>query len=339
MAWRDMRARVLRVLAVLAIAAALPAANAQSEQPVARVGIVIAAGPTLFPNIRPENASVRVSIVQGLRERGWIEGQNLTIELRMADGHYERLPSLVAELARLPVHVIVAASEPVAKAAAGTTHAVPIVFAILSDPVRAGLVESLARPGGNLTGTSGFLPELTGKQLELLKEAAPAVRRVALLVHPDNPSMTDVVRSAQDAADALGIQLHVVPVREAAALPDAYRAILAARAQALVVMSGEGTLRAMQRGIGAFALTHRMALVSAARCEHPGCLMSYGIDIEFHVRRAAHHVDRILKGAKPADLPVERATKFHLAFNLATARAIDLAIPDKVIRLADEVID
>jgi putative ABC transport system substrate-binding protein len=279
------------------------------------------------------------SFRQGLRELGHIEGQNILIEYRWADGQFERLPPLAAELAHLKVNVIVASNTPAALAAKHATRTIPIVLVTSGDPVGSGLVASLARPGGNVTGLS-LSPTLaiSGKQLELLKEAFPTVSHVAVLANPANPPTAGLLTETERAARSLGLRLRVVQVREPKQFDDAFATIKNERLPALLVIPDP--LVNDERGkIVAFAATNRLPAIYPYRTfVDTGGLMSYGVDLSDLSRRAATYIDRILKGAKPAELPIEQPTKFELVVNLKTAKALGLTIAPSLLLRADQVI-
>ena len=277
---------------------------------------------------------------QGLRELGWIEGQNLVIEHRFAEGRAERFPDLAAALVRLRVDVIVTSSgEPAILAAKRATTTTPIVMAISGDPVETGLVASLARPGGNVTGLTILATEVAGKRLELLKEAVPRASRVAVLWNAAYPGKAFELRETQAAARVLGVSLWPVEVREPNDLPGAFSAIARAGPDALITFADPLT-NTERRRIVDFAVRNRLPMISAVRpFADEGGLMTYGPNIADMCRRAATYVDKILKGAKPADLPVEQPTKFDLVINLKTAKALGLTIPPSVLLRADRVIE
>jgi len=298
------------------------AAEAQRAGKVPRVGY-----------LSQDSAFVEV-FRQGLRELGYVEGQNIAIEYRSAEGKDERLPGLAAELVRLKVDVIVAASPPATEAAKQATSTIPIVFPVSGDPVAEGFVASLARPGGNLTGLATIGPELLGKQLEMLKTVAPKVSRVAVL---QNPSQ-QVQRQAEDAARALGVQLQVLKARTPSEIEAAFAAMSSQRAGSVLVMR-DALFFAQQTQIVALAAKSRLPAVYGFREQaEAGGLMAYGASTSQLFRRAATYVDKILKGDKPADLPVEQPTKFELVINLKTAKMLGLTIPPSLLGQADQVI-
>ena len=276
--------------------------------------------------------------LEGMRALGYVEGQNLVMEYRGAEGQYEWLPALAAELVRLKVDVIVTGSTPGALAAKEATQTIPIVMAAIGDAVGSGLVASLARPGSNITGLSVLDPELVGKQLEFLKDVLPTVSRVALLWNPANPVHARIVREADVAAQRLGVQLHHVEARGPEALDSAFVAMTRAHAHALLVV-GDEMFASHRKRLAELAATSRLPTMhNVRRFVEAGGLMAYGPSSRDLSRRAAVYVDKILKGAKPADLPVEQPTKFDLVINLKTAQALGITIPPSLLFLADEVI-
>jgi putative ABC transport system substrate-binding protein len=273
-----------------------------------------------------------------LRELGYVEGQNLVVEYRWADGDIARLPALAAELVRLRVDVLVATTNPAVLAARQATSTIPIVFAASSDPVGTGLVASLAHPGGNVTGLSLVTPELSGKRLQLLRETLPQLARVALLWDAGNVGMADRVKETEAAARQLGVALHVEWVRDLAGLDRAFATLAQARPDAFLTTVEPFTGDHRQR-IVAFAAQQRLpAMYEERDFVDAGGLMAYGPNLAANYRRAATYVDKILRGTKPADLPVEQPTKFELVINLKTAKALGLTIPQSLLRRADEVI-
>jgi ABC-type uncharacterized transport system substrate-binding protein len=316
------------IAAAFALLAAPLAAPAQQPGKTARVGFFsIVTSPFLDEAFR-----------QGLRELGYVEGQNIAIEYRSAEGKDERLPGLAAELVRLKVDVIVAASPPAIEAAKQATKTIPIVFTVSGDPVAEGFVASLARPGGNLTGLTTIGPELVGKQLEMLKTVAPKVSRVAVLQNPSNQGHAPMLRQAEGAARALGVQLQVLKARTPSEIEAAFAAMSSQRAGGVLVLR-DAVFRTLRAQIVALAAKNRLPAVYGLREEaEAGGLMAYGASVPQLFRRAATYVDKILKGAKPADLPVEQPTKFELVINLKTAKALGLTIPPSLLGQADQVI-
>ena len=279
---------------------------------------------------------------QGLRERGYVEGQNIVIEYRGADGNIERFPGLAAELVSLKVAVIVVANTPAAHAAQQVTTTIPVVVPVMGDPVGDGLVASLARPGGNITGLTFLGPELVPKRMELLKEALPGISRVVVLWHPgaNSERATKVMfRETEAAARALALQLRFADVRSADEIDRAFSAITAETADALVVLPSP-MFFVERRRIVELATKNRLPSIFGGReFAEEGGLISYGASINDLFRRSATFVDKILKGAKPADVPVEQPTKFELVINLRTANALGLTIPQSLLLRADEVIE
>ena len=274
----------------------------------------------------------------GLRDLGYLEGRNALIEYRWAEGQYERFPALIAQLIALKVDVIVTAGTPATQAVKKATTSVPLVMVAVGDPVGTGIVASLKRPGGNITGLTSIAEETEGKRLELLREVLPTVSRVAVLSNPENQSVVAVLKAMRATAQVLGMKLQVLEVRTSGELEETFKAIVRERPGALLVMGDRLFLHNRQR-IMDFATKQRLPVVPG----HPelveaGGLMSFGPSYPGMHRRAAYFVNRILKGAKPADLPVERPTKFELVINLKTAKALGLSIPASVLGRADQVI-
>jgi len=320
---------------VVLLAAPL-AAEGQQAGSVARIGYLV------FSPL--ESLETRVALDafrQGLRERDYVEGQNIVIEYRSADGKIERFPGLATELARLKVDLIVAPNTPAARAAQQATTTIPIVAPAMSDPVGDGLVASLARPGGNITGLTFLGPELVPKRLGLLKEALPKVTRVAALWTPGElgeRTSRDMLKGTEAAARALGVQLQLVGVRGPDEFDRAFSTMTKERAEALLVYPSV-LLYNERRRIVDLVTKHRLpSMFNAKEQVELGGLIGYGASITDLLRRGATLVDKILKGAKPADLPVEQATKFELVINLKTAKALGLTIPQSLLRRADEVI-
>jgi putative tryptophan/tyrosine transport system substrate-binding protein len=310
------------------------AAEAQQATKVARIGY-------LATNLAG-NPHGREAVRQGLRDLGYVEGRNVVIEYRDAEGKLERLPALAAELVALKVDVIVTASTAAALAAKQATRTLPIVFAVAADPVTDGLVTSLARPGGNVTGLSLLSPELVGKCQEHLKRAVPGVSRVAVLWQPGTygeRTEKDMLKAADVAARALGVRLQVVEARSPADFDRAFSDMTRARAGALTVLGG-GMFFGERRRLVALTAKNRLPAVYPQReYVDAGGLMAYGPSLADMYRRAATYVDKILKGAKPGDLPVEQPTKFELVINLKTAKALGLTIPPSVLGRADHVVE
>ena len=309
------------------------AVEAQQTGKVPRIGF-LATNPAAFPHL-PE------AFLQGLRDLGYVEGRNVVIEYRDAEGKAERLPTLAAELVALNVDVIVAAAGTLpALAAKQATRTLPIVFIAVSNPVTSGLVTSLARPGGNLTGMSTVSPELTSKWLELLKQAVPGVSRVAFLWQPGGLGDTDkeVLREAEVAARALGVRLQFVEARGPADIDRAFSEMTRARTGALTVVSTPMFASERRRLVDLAAKNRLPTMFSFRMYVDAGGLMSYGPSLPDMFRRAATYVDKILRGTKPGDLPVEQPTKFELVINLKTAKALGLTIPQSLLVRADAII-
>jgi ABC-type uncharacterized transport system substrate-binding protein len=277
------------------------------------------------------------AFVQRLRELGWTESRNLAIEYRWAEGRSERFAEIAAEFVRLKVDVIVTAGPPVF-AAKQATSVIPIVFATVADPLGSGLVASLARPRGNVTGLSLTSPELAGKRFELLREAIPGLRRLAIMANADYPPAARELDEVETAARPLGIETIALRIRQAADIAPAFEE-LKGRAEALYVV-GESLTSTNQVRINSFALAVRLPTMHTNRGNlETGGLISYGSNFPSHYRRAGDFVDKILRGAKPADIPVEQPTKFDLVINLTTARALGLKIPEAFLLRADELIE
>jgi putative ABC transport system substrate-binding protein len=274
---------------------------------------------------------------EGLRSLGYVEGSNILIDVRSAEGKLERMPELAAALINSDVDVIVAVNTPSVRAAMEATKAVPIVMAAIGDPVGLGLVSSLARPGGNVTGLSNMSGDLAGKRLELLKEAVPAAKRIAVMMHPDDPIVPIQVKDINATAVRIGVGLEIIPLRSADELERAFQRAVHWRAQGLLRLAGQATV--IGPPTAELALKYRMPSMLLLRQDvEAGALMSYFTDHQVLFRRAATYVDKILKGTKPADLPVEQPTKFEFFINLKTAKQIGLTIPPNVLARADKVI-
>jgi putative tryptophan/tyrosine transport system substrate-binding protein len=326
--------RTFMVMSGVAILITPLAIEAQQVAKVPRIG---------FLQLNPAaNPHLREAFLQGLRDLGYVEGRNVVIEYRSAEGKAERLPALAAELVALKVDVLVSGGgTPTALAAKQATRTLPIVFASAADPVTDGLVTSLARPGGNVTGSSYLAPELVGKCLEQLKQAVPGVSRVAVLREPSatgERTEKDMLKEAEVAARALGVQLQLVEARGPADFDRAFSEMTRARAGALTVL-GSAMFSSERRRLVDLAAKHRLPAVYTSKdFVDAGGLMAFGPNLADSFRRAATYVDKILKGAKPADLPVEQPTKFELVMNLKTAKALGLTIPQTLLLRADEVI-
>jgi putative tryptophan/tyrosine transport system substrate-binding protein len=291
----------------------------------------------LGPTSAASNAGRMEALRAGLRDLGYLEGKNLVIESRWAEGKFDRLPELAAELVRLNVDVILTAGTPGIRAAKNATTTIPIVMVTSGDPVGFGFVASLARPGGNITGWSTFSPELSAKRLELLKETLPRTQRVAVLFNPDNSINDRNLPAMEQTAKLLKIRLQRFEVRGAEEFKNAFSAMTKQRVDA-VALPEDDFLNANQNGIVELAAKHRLPSIGREVFAEAGGLIGYGVNFVELYRRAAIFVDKILKGAKPADLPVQQPTKFEFIINLKAAKQIGLTIPPNVLAGADKVI-
>lgn len=308
-------------------------AEAQAPGKMYRIGYIQTAAPN-------EMEHLTKALDDGFRELGYVEGRNIAFERRWAEGRQERLPAFAAELVRLNVDVIVTGANPVIAAVKQATATIPVVMAASRDPVGSGFIGSLAKPGGNITGlTNDPTPEVLGKHLELLKEAVPRVSRVALLLNPLPPGAATYRRVLESAAGKLGMKLLPVEVRGRDEFESAFAAMAREHADAVVLLP-DPVLFTARTQLALLAARHRVPVVSFQR-EHAevGGLMSYGSSLAYQFRRAAVYVDKILKGAKPGDLPVEQAVKFELVINLKTARALSITIPPSLRARADHIIE
>ena len=313
---------------VLALALWAPAAHGQQLKKVPRIGYLRF---TEFPLLDE-------AFRQGLNQLGYIEGQNIRIEYRFARGNHERLAEFAAELVRLNVDIIVAGSTQAIDAARGATKTIPIVFPVTFDPVESGFVTSLAHPGGNLTGLSTVNPDAAGKRVELLKELIPSLSRLAVLRNPSNSGSGFPLRETEAAAKRLSLRLQVLEARSPEELEGAFRLATKGQAGALIVIV-DALFNAQQKQIGEFGIKHHLPeMFDTRQYVEAGGLISYGANLSDLFRRSATYVARILKGAKPANLPVEQPTKFELVINLTTANQIGLTIPPNVLARADKVI-
>jgi len=322
------------LLTSLAGAVAGPlAVEAQQAGKVARIGYLLGAA-------REQTSPLEKAFQDGLSDLGYVPGRNVVIEYRFADGKPERLPQLAQDLVRLKVDVIVTGSNPHVIAAKQATTTIPIVMVYVRDPVGAGLVASVSRPGGNVTGLSQDVgAEILGKRLALLKELVPKLSRVAVLVNPGFPPALAALKAMEAPARTLGMTVARFDARGPGDLEGVFAAVTRARSDALVITGGPVMFN-MRTQIAQLALRHRLPSISATTEDvEAGGLMSYGASLTDQWRRAATYVDKILKGAKPADLPVEQPTKFDLLINLKTAKALGLTIPPSLLARADQVID
>ena len=308
-------------------------AEAQQAAKVYRIGLLGGSPPN-----SPGGRRSWEGFFQGMRELGYVEGQNILVEGRWYGDRTDRLPALAAELVRLKVDVIVAGAAPAPEAAQRATSTIPIVVANHNDPVGSGLAVSLAKPGKNVTGLSTQAPELVGKRLQLLKEAVPGISRVAVLSNPAIPSHALELREAKVAAESLKMQLQFLEARAPSDFTRAFSAMTRERAGGVLIIVSS-MFYAERTRIAELAAQSRVpSIYGLKEFAEAGGLMTYGIDVHESFRRAAAYVDKILKGAKPADLPVEQPTKFELAINLKTAKALGLTIPPSLLARADEVI-
>jgi putative ABC transport system substrate-binding protein len=323
------------VTLTLSLLGAAPTTEAQPGAKPPRVGVLLAGSP---PPRAPALASLD-AFRQGLHDLGYVEGQNILLEWRWAEGQEGRLPALATELVGLPVDVLVATTTRAVQAAQHATRTIPIVMAVSADPVASGFVASLRHPEGNITGMSIMAPEVSGKRLELLRDLRPSMAHVGILLNPAQPGSRLDVQGLEGAAQALGLELSMLEVRSAEAFESAFAALSRAGVDALLVLPDPLLLDPHRRDIATLALQHRLPTMYGWRLfVEAGGLMSYGPRLPDMFRRAAYYVDRILKGAKPADLPVEQPTKFELIINLTTAEALGITIPAHVLVQADEVL-
>ena len=330
-----MNTRRKLVIALGASTLTAPLASfAQQPVRVPRVGF-------LSPNAPTGKASQigLEGLRQGLRELGYVEGKNITLEPRWAEGKWERLPDLAAELVRLKVDVIVTMTSPAVRAAKEATTTIPIVMAYIIDPVATGFVATLARPGGNVTGLSMMAPDLVRKQMELLNEVIPKVSRLAVLWNPANLAGTPQLREAKVAARALGMQLQLVEALGPKEIDGAFAAMTREGAGALIVLADAMLISQRTRIVALAAKTRLPAVYGQQEYADAGGLMSYSASRFDSYRRAAVYVDKLLKGAKPADLPVEQPTTFQLVVNMKTAKALALTIPPSIMVRAEKVIE
>ncbi len=330
------RKRTLRslvaVLLILGLLIPPVVAEAQTARKVYRIGIL-----DVVP--AASNATDLGSFRQGLRELGYVEEQNFVIEYRSADGRAERFPDLASELVRLKVDVIVTRGTPAALAAKHATGTIPIVMASSGDPVSAGIVTSLAHPGANVTGLSALATDIQGKLLDLLREMVPQIARVVFLFNMSNPVLQAQWKEAERTAHSMGVRSLLLDVRTVRDLEPAFDAAARQRADAVIVGIDALTQAHREQIVGALAKRHLPAISREREFVDAGGLMSYGIHYADSYRRAATYVDKILKGAKPADLPVEQPTKLELVINLRTAKTLGLTIPASVLVRADQVIE
>jgi len=327
-----MRRRDFSVLFVVGTALWPLHIHAQQSRKVPRVGVLLPGTPASF--------SLRMkAFLEGLRQLGYVEGGTIEIEWKWGDDRPETLSGLAVDLVRSNVDVLVTGGTPAAKALKATTRTIPIVMAIVGDPVAAGLVDNLARPGGNATGFSIVAPELGTKRLELLKAIVPNLSSIAVLSNTENPQSKIEMKEMQTAAQAMALQLHLVEISAEDELENAFSAMNRAAAQALIVLTDPILFSQRKRTVDLASKYKLPAVYFFQGFVEEGGLMSYGPSDADLFRRAAGYVDRILKGAKPSELPVEQPTKFDLAVNLATAQALGLKIPPSILAIADDVIE
>src|SRR5262245_35792026 len=333
--WKEQRKTMMTKITVLTVCAMLLVLTipAQAQQPkkVPRIGYLSATSLSAI-------AGRTEAFQQGLRELGLLEGKNIVIEWRSSEGKADRLPGLAAELVRLKVDIIVSGGPTATRSAKEATSTIPIVMAFDNDPVGSGFVASLARPGGNITGLSTLAPEISGKQLELLKEIVPRLSRVGVLGTSTNPGNAQVLKEMELAAGAYGVQIQYLDVRDPKDIETAFRAASKGRADAVVALAST-FLISQQAQIAKLAIKSRLpAMYERREYVELGGLMAYGVSINDLDRRAATYVDKILKGTKPADLPVEQPIKFEFIINLKAAKQIGLTIPPNVLVRADRVV-
>ena len=324
--------RQRRLLLAAAVALALPGdGRAQRPPPVRRIGI-------LMPSTAAATANLVGSFVQGLREHGYVEGANVLLDYRYTDGRMDRVPALTLELVRANVEVIVSTTDPVVRAIQQHAPTLPIVIVNSSDPVGSGLVKTLARPGGNVTGVTNLSPEISAKRMQLLRETVPQLERVAYLWNPDLPGAAEVYGELESAARSLKLEVRSAEARRPQDIDDALAALASGPATALLVQAPNPVLYTARKRIAELAREMRLPSIFN-RWEYvaDGGLMSYGPNVPQMYRRAAGYVDEILKGAAPAGLPVEQPSKFELTINARTAKALGIAIPRSVLLRADKV--
>jgi putative tryptophan/tyrosine transport system substrate-binding protein len=325
---KDMTNKITVLTLCAMLLALCLSAEAQQPAKVARIGVLSGVGD--FPSVE--------AFREGLRELGYVEGENITIEYRSAEGKVDRLPDLAAELVRLKVDVIVGATNPAIVALKQTTQTIPVVMAIVGDPVGAGFIASLAHPGGNISGLSNISEDLSGKRLELLKEVNPRITRVALFWNPTNRTHAVLRKETQAAATVLAIKLSLFDIQVPDAIERAFGKLSREHAEALIVLADPVTFSHQKQIVDLAAKNRLPAMYPWTEFVNSGGLMAYAPNRDDLWRRAATYVDKILKGRKPADLPVEQPTKFEFIVNLKAAKQIGLTIPPNVLARADKVI-
>ena len=322
----------ITALVLVVLFAATLAVDAQPAGTPVKIGV-------LSSQSRETSEAAWTAFRQGLRDLGWDEGRNIVVEMRLADGKLDRLPRLARELLSLNVGLVVAQNSPAARAAIAATTTVPIIMVEVGDPVATGFVTNLARPGGNVTGLTNMATDLTRKRLQILKEAVPSATRIAVIMDPSDPVVAPQWRDAQSAAERLGLHLQRLEMRNADDLRRAFQMAVAGKAEAGLRLADPLAV-VLRTETADLAIKHRLPLMVRARGEvEAGGLLSYYADALDYHRRAASYVDRILKGAKPADLPIEQPTKFELVINMKTAKALGLTIPPSLLLRADQVIE
>jgi putative tryptophan/tyrosine transport system substrate-binding protein len=307
--------------------------HAQAQGTPRRIGVLNPA-----PNNLPSSLTLRKVWRDSLRDHGWVEGKNLIIDSLSAEGHAERLPALAAELVALKPDLLVAFGPQVAVALKSATATIPIVFVAVFDPVAIGLVQSLSRPGGNITGLATSAGDIIEKQVEILRELVPGASKIALLVNPGNPMHRPLLAEVPSTARSLGVALLTVEATTAEELDTAFASAAAQHADAMIVL-GDGLTTQEAPRVTALAANHHLPAIYLFRAFAPGGLIVYGPDYADLLRRSGDYVDKILRGTKPADLPVEQPTKFELVINMKTAKALGLTVPPSLLIRADEVIE
>lgn len=321
------------ILAAIGAVAAATSLSAMAEETAMSVRLAVIFG--LTAEASRDNVA---SFHDEMRNLGWVDGRNIMIDFRYAKGDTSKLPALVAEVLRHKPDLIVVTSTPCAQAAKAATTSVPVVFSMVSDPVRSGVVASLARPGGNLTGWSNLLPETSRKLLELLKEVEPKASRLAVLFDPSNHGKVVEVKVLQDMARGARVSLRLVEARNAEGLKAAFASLAAERPDGLIVLQDTVTGKHRKEIVDFAAKMHLPAIYQVKEFPDAGGLLSYGLNMPEQFRRTAFYVDKILHGARPSDLPVEQPTKFELVVNMKTAKALGLSIPQSILLRADRVI-
>jgi len=325
------RRTILNVIGAVAAATSL-SAIAQETATAVRLAVI-------FGLTAEASRANMESFHDEMRKLGWVDGRNISIEYRYAKGDTSRLPALIAEVLRQKPDLIVVTSTPSAQAAKAASTTVPVVFSMVSDPVASGVVASLARPGGNLTGWSNLLPKTSQKLLELLKEVAPKVSRLAVLFDPSNHGKVVEVRVLQDVARSARVSLQLVEARNTEGLKAAFASLATERPDGLIVLQDTVTGKHRKEIVEFVAKMRLPAIYQVKEFPDAGGLLSYGLNMPAQFRRSAYYVDKILRGARPSDLPVERPTEFELVVNMKTAKALGLSVPQSILLRADRVID